>query len=1198
MQINGTPFDDSLIGTTVSDTIFGFEGDDTILGLAGDDFVFAGTGLDEVDGGDGYDVIFFEDEPTGVTIDLETGSAITSDGVESILNFEAAHGSGFGDLIRLTSGDNHAFGRAGDDTIEGLAGNDFIVGGSGADLIDGGAGTDFADFSDDGFDSFGPIFQGVSVDLATGTAIDGWGFNDTLIGIEGASGSRFADTIAGDANHNNLGGVDGDDVIDGRAGNDFISGDGGNDQIFGGDGDDFISGGSGSDTIDGGFGGTDSANYADNGFDSFGAIVQGANVDLSTGIAIDGWGFVDFLTNISGASGTDLADTLFGDANNNNFAGLDGDDILDGRGGNDFITGDTGNDQLFGGDGNDNLNGGDGNDTIDPGINPLFDFIRPGGGDDVVDLSAAGDDFYIISYNNTSSGLAANFSGGVGTVIEANGTDTIVNYEQIGGPNGGLSFDGTFGDDLIQVDLDNDIDFFELEGFGGNDTLIGGTGNFRLDYAGSAAGVNVDLAAGVTTEDGFGGQDVHAGIDELRGSNFTDVLIGSASNERFITRGGDDTVDGAGGFDTLRYDRSGIGSVEVDLQTGTATGTFRGDAFTQTISNIEAARGSSSDDTLLGDGEFNEFRGGGGDDFIDGRDGLDLASFFDANGAVTVDIGAVTIATGAGIGTDTIVNVDLFFGSSFDDTMSANDQFDNGLGFLFGEQRLFNRMDGGLGGDDIFVGNGGTRLQYLNATGPVVADFSTGTVTGDSSVGTDHFDAGIFEILGSKFDDTLLGSSNTPTLAGYESFIGGDGADFIDGGDGIDRVFYAFDDNGVFVDLEAGFAIDGFGNTDTLISIEDVKGGNNDDTLLGTEDDNVFEPQQGIDLIDGRGGRDTVLYDDTFGGVTVDLEQGFAIDNTGSTDQLISIENASGSGFDDVLNGDELGNELSGFFGDDTLEGRGGDDTLTGGEGDDLIIIADGDGNDTITDFTAGSGTDDVIDISDIAGFTNLAAVVDASSDNGQDTTIDLGGGQSLVLEGVLIDNLTDDDFVFAEQEGICGTDGRDLLFGTHDDDLICGKGGNDILLGRAGDDTVQGDDGRDIIFGGFGDDDLQGGNGKDRLFGGFGDDDLTGGEGKDKLFGGRGDDTLDGGAGSDYLTGGSGRDTFVIDGNGHDRINDFHSGKDVIDVSALGFDGFDDLLETAQRCWGRVIFDFDDGGSLTINSAKLHRLGEEDFIF
>ena len=93
------------------------------------------------------------------------------------------------------------------------------------------------------------------------------------------------------------------------------------------------------------------------------------------------------------------------------------------------------------------------------------------------------------------------------------------------------------------------------------------------------------------------------------------------------------------------------------------------------------------------------------------------------------------------------------------------------------------------------------------------------------------------------------------------------------------------------------------------------------------------------------------------------------------------------------------------------------------------------------------------------------------------------------------------------------------------------------------------------------------GGSGNDTLIASDAGCTLSGGGGNDTLIGGAGNDTLIGGSGVDNLTGGNSGDTFVfLLGNSsaasgqHDRITDFASGTDHIDLS-----GFDAISSTGS---------------------------------
>ena len=130
-----------------------------------------------------------------------------------------------------TANDDILAGDANLNTLDGLGGNDFIFGLGGNDTLTGGPGDDFIDGGDGALDTvdYSSSTSGVTVDLAAGTASDGFGGTDTLVGIEAVVGSDFDDTLTGDAGNNVLDGGDGNDTIDGGAGDDTLDGGDGND---------------------------------------------------------------------------------------------------------------------------------------------------------------------------------------------------------------------------------------------------------------------------------------------------------------------------------------------------------------------------------------------------------------------------------------------------------------------------------------------------------------------------------------------------------------------------------------------------------------------------------------------------------------------------------------------------------------------------------------------------------------------------------------------------------------------------------------------------------------------------------------------------------------------------------------------------------------------------------------------------------
>lgn len=165
--------------------------------------------------------------------------------------------------------------------------------------------------------------------------------------------------------------------------------------------------------------------------------------------------------------------------------------------------------------------------------------------------------------------------------------------------------------------------------------------------------------------------------------------------------------------------------------------------------------------------------------------------------------------------------------------------------------------------------------------------------------------------------------------------------------------------------------------------------------------------------------------------------------------------------------------------------------------------------------------------------------------------------------------------------------------------DFVLGEMTSDVILTGKGADYVSAGSGADMVRAGRGDDIALGGHGRDALFGDGGDDTLGGQGGRDTLFGGRGNDTLNGGNRNDTLTGGTGEDTFVFEENsGRDVIVDFRSGHDVIDVSGIGVENFDDIeMATQDKNWGSKI-DFGGGDKLILLGVDESTLDASDFLF
>jgi Ca2+-binding RTX toxin-like protein len=107
-----------------------------------------------------------------------------------------------------------------------------------------------------------------------------------------------------------------------------------------------------------------------------------------------------------------------------------------------------------------------------------------------------------------------------------------------------------------------------------------------------------------------------------------------------------------------------------------------------------------------------------------------------------------------------------------------------------------------------------------------------------------------------------------------------------------------------------------------------------DDQINGNGGNDILVGGFGADVLNGGSDKDTASYEDSIEGVIVQMgEGGFSggLGGTAQGDTYISIENVTGSVFDDFVFGDEENN---------TIIGGGGTDSLFGGVGDDHLLGA------------------------------------------------------------------------------------------------------------------------------------------------------------------------------------------------------------------------------------------------------------------
>jgi Ca2+-binding RTX toxin-like protein len=1021
-----------------NDTVTAGAGDDSFRGMAGNDTFNGGAGFDEIR----YDTELANGGTTGVTVNLITGLATDAFGTtDTFTSVESIRGTNLADTL---TGGNAANGTGtgvaeydGFEGYRGLGGND---------IINGGAGYDEVRYDADA-SSGGIAGQGVIVDLGAGTATDGFGNHDTLIGIEGVRGTMFADNLTGSAVDNTFVGL------------------GGNDVIIGGDG-------------------FDSVNYS---IDAANGGAAGVNVNLATGVAIDGFGNTDTLSGIQSVRGTNQIDTLTGSGyvgfNQESFAGLGGADIITGGLGYDEVRYDL--DASNGGAGavNVNLNNGtatDGFGAIDTlsGIENvrgtlLADVItgdafnnvfRGLAGADIMDGGAGSDTVaYDQDFNvGGNFGVTVNLANNSATDGFGN-SDTIVNFENVRGTK--------FVDTLTGDANDNDF-----TGLAGNDVFFGGAGSDEVRYdqdeyrGGTFGGVTVNFATNTAT-DGFGNTDSLNSIEEVRGSKFGDTFTGSGADEVFRGLAGNDIIDGGAGSDWVSYssdifarqESQTLQAVVVNLANGTATDSFGG---TDTLTNIENVAGAALGDTLTGDANDNIFRGYSGGDIITGGLGSDTVDYsrdadFAANHFMTGGTLGVEVNLAAGFArdgfgtTDTLsgienaigtANADIFIGDGNANSFLGGDNFDNIYGGA-GDDIL-----SGEAGNDVIAGDAGNDQLYGGDGGDVISELAAGALSGNDIIdggngadiiyaaggddtvfggiadaannyvslgdGTDTYQGsmGTDIVLGGNGDDTITGNSGDDVMygeVGNDTIYGGAGVDILSGDVGNDNL-YGGDDNDLIVADDGDDVLDGGAGGDTMLGLEGA------DTLYGGVGNDYVDGGNGIDLMYGGDGNDTMVGDfgtltggaDTmFGDAGDDIMLGYTgndiIDGGDGNDRLYGFQD------NDTINGGAGSDDVYGGVGDDILTGGAGLDQLYGGSGnDDFRYASQGFNQEFIWDFTGGAGASDRLSFS-TSVFANEAAVRAAaifSSGNTYITTVD---GSQIVLVSVNIANMNSDDFAF-----------------------------------------------------------------------------------------------------------------------------------------------------------------------------------------
>jgi Ca2+-binding RTX toxin-like protein len=681
ITVDGGAGNDTILGSNGIDTLLGGDGNDFIDGNQGNDVVFLGAGddtsqwdpgdgSDSVEGQDGIDAMLFNGANINEKIDISANG-------ERVRLFRDV-GNVTLDLNDVETIQVNALGGADTITVNDLSGTDVTLvlvnlqSGGGGDaaadtvVVNGRAsGDSITVLASSGSASVAGLQELVLVQAIEAAndavVVQGLGGDDVInaasvpantlkLTLDGGQGN---DQISGSAGDDTILGGDGDDVVDGNQGNDvgFL---GNGDDVFiwnPGDGNDIVEGQADSDTLlINGANAAEGINVAANGgrafFRDIGAVTMDLN-DVET-IHFNALGGADrvVVNDLTGTDVTkveiDLAGTLnghSGDLQVDNvtvngtaaadnvvvtggagffavqgitpqvtvnhaeaefdvltIAALDGDDSVDAQ----QVAAGQIKLRLLGGVGSDTLIGSAGDDFLEGGVGG--DVIRGGNGSDTA------------SYATSSAGVTINLATGSNSGGDATG-DTLFDIENLLGS--GLA-------DSLTGNGSNNI----LEGGAGGDTLDGGGGNDTLSYASSAAAVSVNLATMTVSGGDAQGDVLLSSFRNVIGSGGADVLLGNDLANAFEGGAGADTLNGAGGNDTVIY-ASSFAGVSVNLLSGAVSG---GHAQGDILSGFENVAGSALNDVLTGDNGMNALFGASGNDTLAGGLGNDLI-----NGGLGID---------------------------------------------------------------------------------------------------------------------------------------------------------------------------------------------------------------------------------------------------------------------------------------------------------------------------------------------------------------------------------------------------------------------------------------------------------------------------------------------------------------------------------------------------------------------------------
>jgi Ca2+-binding RTX toxin-like protein len=1024
-----------------------------------------------------------------------------------VLNPDGTPSSGYNshEVLVGTAYSDYIDGGDGDDTIYGGAGNDLLMGGAGADHVYGEAGNDtiyggtLPDFIDGG-DGNDIIHGGDDVDVLIGG--DG---NDRIYGdanideLHGDAGNDYldggseADVIFGGLGCDIAIGGEGVDVVDGQWGDDILYGGPGPDQLFGGYGDDILHGGTGAGNL--------TLNVdeclGEIGFDivSFSDIVSPLNLVADLNFQnINQVGqqtqlvtpFGQLWVQVEGIEGGNNADQIIGDLSGNWLIGGNGNDIISGGGGDDLLIGDS-----------IKLSALDG--TIVDGVlqsNGILDLVNVAGGKHFTELLAAYPDFTFgvnsslgtndIQYSTSTPGFdTATYAGAFSNFIvrPVFQNNTIVGIRIVDTTGAETT---TIGD--LAIGIDQFVFGYDFESnVATNHTpvnaasVVGTTFSYnQLIY--NPLPTSNFAVLGVAAENGVGGPHQQNVLTSNISSLMSDFHITnySVSWQKLLP--------GATSWSTI----AGQTGNSLALPTGAyAQGTTFREVVTfvalngvqyTVYSDPTAPMGKEifgdpiNGTTLTGTRYQDVIYGGNGADTINGGIGADVLIGGGGNDTYTVDnVGDVIVETISG-GTDSVNSSVSYILSSNVENLTltgtaAINATGNDLSNILTGNSGINILTGGAGNDTL-DGKGGAD-SMIGGLGDDLyfVDNINDTILENPSEGIDSVRSTVTYTLSANVENLTLLNTAALNATGNELanlIIGNSGNNIIAGLGGADTI-----DGGLGVDTVTYAASMSGVNVSLAPGFINTGGDAEGDILLNMENitgsgyDDIIEGDANANVLNGGAGTDLVSYAHASAGVTVNLALTTAQNTVGAgSDKISNFEGIIGSPFADTLLGTSANNILLGGAGNDVLNGLGGIDTLDGGDGSDLYLIATAADHPSAEISDTGTGIGDI----DELRFTATAAgtLVLYAGDLGLEKIV-VGTGTAAVAVTTATTAINVNAALLTYGVSIIGNAGTNVLTGGQGNDILDGNAGNDTLVGGAGNDTLIGGLGVDTLSGGIG---------------------------------------------------------------------------------------------------------------------------------